>query len=408
MRRMTSVLVLLVMSIGGTFAARADEAPVKIGVLTDMSSLYRDIGGPGSVAAAQMAIDDFGDKVLGQPIQLVSADHQNKPDIGSAIARKWYSDEGVDVITDVPTSSVALSVENVSRELHRLVLFTGAGSSDITGRNCSPYAAHWVYDTYALAHGTGSAIVKQGGKNWYFITADYAFGHALERDTAAVVQASGGKVLGQSLVPLDTADFSTYLLSAQSSRAQIIGLANAGQDTINSIKQAAEFGIIKGGQKLAGLLIFITDVHSLGLQTAQGLELTSAFYWNQNDQTRAWSRRFFTKVGHMPTMSQAGVYSAIHHYLEAVQALGSKDPNKVMAKMRVTPINDFMTHNGELRIDGRVLRDLYLFEVKSPTESKELWDYFRELRTIPANEAFRPLDQGGCPLVKQATSHASR
>jgi branched-chain amino acid transport system substrate-binding protein len=408
MRRMTSVLVLLVMSIGGTFAARADEAPVKIGVLTDMSSLYRDIGGPGSVAAAQMAIDDFGGKVLGKPIQLVSADHQNKPDIGSAIARKWYSDEGVDVITDVPTSSVALSVENVSRELHRLVLFTGAGSSDITGRNCSPYAAHWVYDTYALAHGTGSAIVKQGGKNWYFITADYAFGHALERDTAAVVQASGGKVLGQSLVPLDTADFSTYLLSAQSSRAQIIGLANAGQDTINSIKQAAEFGIIKGGQKLAGLLIFITDVHSLGLQTAQGLELTSAFYWNQNDQTRAWSRRFFTKVGHMPTMSQAGVYSAIHHYLEAVQALGSKDPNKVMAKMRVTPINDFMTHNGELRIDGRVLRDLYLFEVKSPTESKELWDYFRELRTIPANEAFRPLDQGGCPLVKQATSHASR
>jgi branched-chain amino acid transport system substrate-binding protein len=408
MRRMMSLLVLLIMSLGITVAAGADEAPVKIGVLTDMSSLYRDIGGPGSVAAAQMAIDDFGGKVLGKPIQLVSADHQNKPDIGSAIARKWYSDEGVDVITDVPTSSVALSVENVSRELHRLVLFTGAGSSDITGRNCSPYAAHWVYDTYALAHGTGSAIVKQGGKNWYFITADYAFGHALERDTAAVVQASGGKVLGQSLVPLDTADFSTYLLAAQSSRAQIIGLANAGQDTINSIKQASEFGITKGGQRLAGLLIFITDVHSLGLETAQGLELTSAFYWDQNDQTRAWSRRFFAKVGHMPTMSQAGVYSAIHHYLEAVQALESKDPNKVMAKMRATPINDFMTHNGELRVDGRVLRDLYLFEVKSPAESKEPWDYFKELRTIPANEAFRPLDQGGCSMVKQATSHASR
>jgi branched-chain amino acid transport system substrate-binding protein len=396
------------MSICGTFAAEADEAPVKIGVLTDMSSLYRDIGGPGSVAAARMAIDDFGGKVLGKPIQLVSADHQNKPDIGSAIARKWYSDQGVDVITDVPTSSVALSVENVSRNLHRLVLFTGAGSSDITGRNCSPYAAHWVYDTYALAHGTGSAIVKRGGKNWYFITADYEFGHALERDTAAVVQASGGKVVGQSLVPLNTADFSSYLLAAQSSRAQIIGLANAGQDTTNSIKQAAEFGIIKGGQKLAGLLIFITDVHSLGLQTAQGLELTSAFYWNQNEQTRAWSRRFFAKVGHMPTMSQAGVYSAIHHYLEAVQAVGSKDPDKVMAKMRATPINDFMTHNGELRIDGRVLRDLYLFEVKSPAASKEPWDYFKELRTIPANEAFRPLDQGGCPLVTQATSHPSR
>ena len=408
MRIIASVLVLLMISIGSTLAAGADETPVKIGVLTDMSSLYRDIGGPGSVAAAQMAIDDFGGKVLGKPIRLVSADHQNKPDIGSAIARKWYSDEGVDVITDVPTSSVALSVENVSRELHRLVLFTGAGSSDITGRNCSPYAAHWVYDTYALAHGTGSAIVKQGGKNWYFITADYAFGHALERDTATVVQASGGKVLGQSLVPLDTADFSTYLLAAQSSRAQIIGLANAGQDTINSIKQAAEFGIIRGGQKLAGLLIFITDVHSLGLQTAQGLLLTSAFYWNRNDQTRAWSRRFFAKVGHMPTMSQAGVYSAIHHYLEAVQAVGSKDPDKVMAKMRATPINDFMTHNGKLRIDGRVLRDLYLFEVKSPAESKEPWDYFTELRKIPANEAFRPLDQGGCPLVEQAPSHASR
>jgi branched-chain amino acid transport system substrate-binding protein len=408
MRLMTSLLVSLIMSIGGTLTARADEAPVKIGVLTDMSSLYKDIGGPGSVAAAQMAIDDFGGKVLGKPIQLVSADHQNKPDIGSAIARKWYSEEGVDVITDVPTSSVALSVENVSRKLHRLVLFTGAGSSDITGRNCSPYAAHWVYDTYALAHGTGSAIVKQGGKNWYFITADYAFGYALERDTAAVVQASGGKVLGQSLVPLNTADFSSYLLAAQSSRAQIIGLANAGQDTINSIKQASEFGITNSGQRLAGLLIFITDVHSLGLQIAQGLELTSAFYWDQNDQTRAWSRRFFAKVGHMPTMSQAGVYSAIHHYLEAVQALGSKDPDKVMAKMRATPINDFMTHNGTLRIDGRVLRDLYLFQVKSPAESKAPWDYFKELRTIPANEAFRPLDQGGCPLVKQATSRASR
>jgi branched-chain amino acid transport system substrate-binding protein len=393
---------------GGGIAASADEGPVKIGVLTDMSSLYSDIGGPGSVAAAQMAIDDFGGKVLGKQIELVSADHQNKPDVGSAIARRWYSQEGVDVITDVPTSSVALAVENVSRELHKLVFFTGAGSSDITGPNCSPYAAHWVYDTYALAHGTGSAIVKQGGKSWYFITADYAFGHALERDTAAVVSANGGTVLGQSLVPLDTADFSSYLIKAQASKAQIVGLANAGQDTINSIKQAAEFGITKAGQKLAGLLIFITDVHSLGLQTAQGLELTSAFYWNQNDQTRAWSRRFFAKVHHMPTMSQAGVYSAIHHYLDAVQALGTKDPDKVMAKMRATPINDFMTRNGELRIDGRVLRDLYLFEVKSPAESKEAWDYYRELREIPANDAFRPLNKGGCPLVKQAQSHAAR
>jgi len=380
--------------------AAAQTAPVKIGVLTDMSSLYADIGGQGSVAAAQMAIDDFGGKALGQPIELVSADHHNKPDIGAGIARRWYDEEGVDVITDVPTSSVALAVEDVSRDKHKLVLFTGAGSSDITGKNCSPYAAHWVYDTYALAHGTGSAIVKQGGTSWFFITADYAFVHALERDTAAVVEASGGKVLGDVNVPLNTADFSSYLLQAQASKAKIIGLANAGGDTINSIKQAAEFGVVQGGQKLAGLLVFITDVNSLGLKTAQGLQLTSAFYWDQNDQTRAWSKRFFDKIHRMPTMTQAGVYSAVHHYLEAVKALGTKDPDKVMTKMRATPINDFMTKDGKLRIDGRVLRNLYLFEVKSPAESKAPWDYFKELRTIPADQAFRPLADGGCPLVK--------
>jgi branched-chain amino acid transport system substrate-binding protein len=390
-----------------TVHAQGDEAPVKIGVLTDMSSLYADIGGEGSVTAARMAIEDFGGKILGKPIELVYADHQNKPDVGSSIARKWYEDQGVDVIVDVPTSSVALAVEDVSRDQHKLVLFTGAGSSDITGRNCSPYAAHWVYDTYALAHGTGSAIVKQGGKTWYFITADYAFGHALERDTATVVSANGGKVLGQALVPLDTADFSSYLLQARDSGAQIIGLANAGHDTTNSIKQAAEFGITQHGQKLAGLLVFITDVRSLGLQAAQGLELTSAFYWDQNDQTRAWSKRFLANIHRMPTMSQAGVYSAIHHYLEAVKALDTKDPDKVMAKMRATPINDFMTHDGKLRIDGRVLRDLYLYQVKSPAESKAPWDYFRQLRAIPANEAFRPLDQGGCPLVKAPTAQVT-
>lgn len=392
----------------GTARAQGDQGPIKIGVLTDMSSLYADIGGEGSVTAARMAIKDFGGELLGKPIELVYADHLNKPDVGSAIARKWYEEQGVDLITDVPTSSVALAVENVSRQAHKLVIFTGAGSSDITGPHCSPYAAHWVYDTYALAHGTGSAIVKQGGKLWYFITADYAFGHALERDTAAVVTANGGRVLGQSLVPLNTADFSSYLLKAQDSGSQIIGLANAGHDTTNAIKQASEFGTTQHGQKLAGLLVFITDVNSLGLQAAQGLELTSAFYWNQNDQTRAWSKRFFSHMHRMPTMSQAGVYSAIHHYLEAVKALGTKDPNKVMAQMRATPINDFMTHNGTLRVDGRVLRDLYLFQVKSPTESKEPWDYFRELRVIHANEAFRPLDQGGCPLVKQTSAHAAR
>lgn len=393
-------LALVTTLVIGASGVRADEGPVKIGVLTDMSSLYSDIGGKGSVAAAQMAIDDFGGQALGKPIQLVFADHQNKPDIGSGIARRWYSNEGVDFITDVPTSSVALAVEDVSRDLHKIVAFTGAGSSDITGRNCSPYAAHWVYDTYALAHGTGLAILKEGGKTWYFITADYAFGHALERDTAAVVTANGGTVLGQSLAPLDTADFSSYLLAAQSSKAQIIGLANAGNDTTNSIKQAAEFGIVTGGQKLAGLLVFITDVHALGLKAAQGLQLTSAFYWNQNAETRAWSQRFFEQIHRMPTMTQAGVYSAVYHYLEAVKAVGSKDPDKVMTKMRATPINDFMTHNGTLRIDGRVLRDLYLFEVKSPSDSKEPWDYFKQIRVIPGEDAFRPLDQGGCPLVK--------
>jgi branched-chain amino acid transport system substrate-binding protein len=286
--------------------------------------------------------------------------------------------------------------------MHKLVLFTGAGASDITGKSCSPYAAHWVYDTYALAHGTGSAIVKSGGKTWFFLTADYAFGHDLERDTASVVEQNGGKVLGQALVPLNTSDFSNYLLQAQGSGAQVVGLANAGQDTINSIKQASEFGLTKQGAKLAGLLVFITDVNSLGLPVAQGLELTSAFYWDQDDATRAWSKRFFDAIHHMPTMSQAGVWSALHHYFEAVQAVGSKDPDKVMAKMRETPINDFMTHDGKLRIDGRVLRDLYLFQVKTPSESKYPWDYYKQLRVIPPDQAFRPLDQGGCPLVKSA------
>ncbi len=304
------------------------------------------------------------------------------------------------MIVDVPTSSVALAVEGVSKEQKKIVLFTGAGASDITGKNCSPYAAHWVYDTYALAHGTGSAIVKQGGKSWFFLTADYAFGHDLERDTASVVQQDGGKVLGQALVPLNTADFSNYLLQAQGSGAQVVGLANAGADTVNSIKQASEFGLTKQGAKLAGLLVFISDVHSLGLPVAQGLELTSAFYWDQDEATRAFSKRFFAAVHRMPTMNQAGVWSALHHYFEAVKAVGSTDAEKVMAKMREMPINDFMTHDGKLRIDGRVLRDLYLFQVKTPAESKAPWDYYKQVRVIPPNEAFRPLDQGGCPLVK--------
>jgi branched-chain amino acid transport system substrate-binding protein len=391
--------VLLLALIGG--AAAAQNAPVKIGVLTDMNSLYADIVGAGSVAGAQMAAEDAG-AVLGQPVQVVSGDHQNKADIGAGIARQWYDTGGVDMIADGGSSAVALAVEEVSREKHKLVLFNGPASSDITGPRCSPYAAHWSYDTYALAHVTGSAIVKSGGRSWFFIGADYAFGHALQRDTAAVVEQSGGKVLGTVYAPINTPDFSSFLLQAQSSKAQIIGLANAGGDTINSIKQGAEFGIVQGGQKFAALLMFITDVHSLGLKTAQGLQFTTAFYWDQDDATRAFSRRFFERVHHMPTMIQAGIYSATQHYLNAVKAVGSKDPEQVMAKMRETPINDFMTKDGQLRIDGRVVRDMYLVEVKKPEESKQRWDYLKVVETVRGDQAFRPLDQGGCPLVKKA------
>ncbi len=388
---------ILVIS-GGAVAA--EDGPVKIGVLTDMSSLYADVTGPGSLAAVQMAVEDFGGTVLGKPIEVISADHQNKPDIGSTLARKWYDEEGVDVIADVPTSSVALAVEDVTREKHKIALMSAPASSDITGKNCSPYTAQWTFDTYSLAHVTDGAVVKSGGDTWYFVTADYAFGHALQRDTASVVEAAGGRVLGSVDVPLNTQDFSSYLLQAQASKAKIIGLANAGGDTINSIKQGAEFGVVEGGQRFAALLMFITDVHSIGLKTAQGLQLTTAFYWDQNEASRAWSKRFLARVGHMPTMVQAGDYSAVQHYLKAVKALGSKDPDKVMAKMRETPIDDFMTKNGRLRLDGRVLRDMYLYEVKKPSESTGPWDYFKLVQAVPAVEAYRPLEQGGCPQGK--------
>jgi branched-chain amino acid transport system substrate-binding protein len=389
-----------VVALSGGAAMAQSGGPVKIGVLNDQTSLYADIGGKGSVAAAEMAVEDAG-PVLGQKVEIVSADHQNKPDVGANIARQWYDQDGVDVITDVPTSSVALAVTEVSREKKKLVLFTGPATSDLTGPKCNAYAASWVYDTYSLAHVTGSAVVKSGGDSWFFVTADYAFGHALERDTADVVKAAGGKVLGDVNVPLNTPDFSSFLLQAQSSKAKIIGLANAGGDTINSIKQGAEFGIVEGGQKFAALLVFISDVHSLGLKTAQGLQLTSPFYWDMNDETRAWSKRYEAKTGRKPTFDQAGVYSALHHYLAAVKAVGSKDPDKVMAKMRETPINDFMTKNGKLRIDGRVIRDMYLFEVKKPSESKGPWDYYKLQQTVKGDEAYRPLDKGDCPLVKK-------
>ena len=380
--------------------AQISDDVVKIGVMNDMSGLYADISGQGSAEAARMAIADFGGTVNGKKIELITADHQNKPDVGGAIARQWYDNDKVDAIVDVPTSSVALAVQDVARERKKVFLISGAAASDLTGKACSPTGIHWTYDTVSLANGTGSAVVKAGGDTWFFITADYAFGHALERDTAAVVTASGGKVLGSVKVPLNTPDFSSYLLQAQASKAKIVGLANAGGDTINSIKQAAEFGLVEGGQKMAGLLVFITDIHSLGLKTANGLQLTSAFYWDQNDETRAWSKRFMEKVNHAPTMVQAGVYGAVTHYLNAIKASGSDDGLTVVKKMKGTPVNDFMTKNGKILENGRVIRDMYLFEVKKPADSKGPWDYFKQIATIPGEQAFKRPGGNECLLVK--------
>jgi branched-chain amino acid transport system substrate-binding protein len=373
---------------------------IKIGVLADMSSLYADLGGPGSLEAAKMAVADFGGTVLGKKIEVVGADHQNKPDVGATIARQWFDEQGVQMITDLTTSSVALAVQEVAREKNKVILITGAASSDLTGKACAPTSVHWAYDTTALANGTGAAVVKAGGDSWFFITADYAFGHALQKDTASVVEANGGKVLGSVNVPLNTADFSSYLLQAQASKAKIIGLANAGGDTINSIKQAAEFGIVAGGQKLAGLLVFVSDVHSLGLQTAQGLQLTESFYWDQDDQTRAWSKKFFAKTNKEPTMVQAGTYSAVTNYLNAIKAGNSIDGPTVVKQLKSAPVNDFMIHNGHLQDDGSLVHDMYLFEVKKPSESKGPWDYYKVVATIPGEQAFKRPRGNECPLVK--------
>ena len=399
MKHWKTAAVIAGMGLAASLSAEAADG-VKIGVLNDQSSVYADTGGKGGVEAARMAAEDAG-VVLGKPVEIVFADHQNKPDVGSSIVAKWYDVDGVDVVSDVPTSSVALAVQQVSQDKKKLALFSGPASSDITGPKCTPYSANWVYDTYALAKVTGSAVIKQGGDSWYFLTADYAFGHALERDTAAVVTASGGKVLGAVRHPIATSDFSSFLLQAQGSKAKVIGLANAGGDTINSIKQASEFGIVAGGQKLAGMLIFISDIHSLGIKTAQGLQLTSPFYWDQNDETRAWAKRFEARMGgRKPTFVQAGVYSSISHYLKAVKGLNSKEPLAVMAKMREMPINDFMSKDAKLRIDGRVIRDMYLFEVKKPEESKYPWDYYKQLQVVPGEQAYNTLAGGGCPLAK--------
>src|SRR6266513_2224443 len=397
---------LVAVAMAGAFAAGAAQAQVsdnviKIGVLTDMSSLYTDLAGAGSVAAARLAVEDSGIEKRGYKVELISADHQNKPDVGSALARQWYDVDKVDVIVDVPNSGVALAVNQSTRDKGKAFLVSGAASSDLTGKACSPNTVHWTYDTWMLANGTGGAIVKSGGDSWFFLTADYAFGLALERDTEAVVLKNGGKVLGKVRAPLNTQDFSSFLLQAQASKAKIIGLANAGGDTTNSIKQASEFGIVKGGQSLAGLLVFLSDVHGLGLDKAQGLIFTETFYWDLNDQTRAFARRFAAaNSGKYPTMVQAGVYSAITHYLKAVTALKGDDGTKVIAKMKELPTDDPLFGKGTVRIDGRALHPAYLVEVKKPSESKGPYDYYKIRATIPADQAFRPLSEGGCPLVK--------
>jgi branched-chain amino acid transport system substrate-binding protein len=380
-------------------AAQVSDDIVKLGVLSDMSSVYSDGTGPGSLVAAQMAVEDFGGKVLGKTVEVIGADHQNKPDIGSNIARQWYDQEKVDAIVDVPTSSVALAVQEITRQKDKVFLISGGGSSDLTGVACSPNGIQWTYDTYALSHVAGKAMVERGEDSWFFITADYAFGQALERDAADVVKAAGDTVVGAARAPLNNPDFSSFLLQAQTSKAKVVALANAGGDAQTAIKQAAEFGLTKGGQKLLALLAQITDTHSLGLATAQGMVLTEGFYWDMNDETRAFSKRFFERVHRMPTMIQAGVHSAVTHYLKAIQAAGTDSAKPVLAKMRATPVNDFFAHNGRIREDGRMVHDMYLVEVKTPAESTGEWDIYKVLATVPGDQAYRPADQGGCPLT---------
>jgi branched-chain amino acid transport system substrate-binding protein len=401
MKRTIGLAALAVMLACGT--ASAQQVNVKVGVLSDMSSLYSDVGGPGSVVAAKMAIADFAKANPNVKVTLVSGDHQNKPDIGSQMANQWFDVDKVDVIVDVPNSGVALAVSQVAAQKNKVFLVSGAAASDLTGPKCNANTVHWTYDTWMLANGTGTAIVKTGGDTWFFLTADYAFGAALERDTKAAVEKAGGKVLGAVRHPLNTNDFSSFLLQAQASKAKIIGLANAGGDTINAIKQGAEFGIVKGGQKFAGLLVFASDVNALGMQTAQGLTLTETWYWDMNDANRAWTKRWQAErnaPGKFPTMVQAGVYSAVTHYLKAVAALKSAaDGKAVVAEMKKLPTDDALFGKGTVRADGRTLHPAYLFEVKAPAESKYPGDFYKLRATIPADEAFRPLKDGNCPLA---------
>ena len=401
MKFQRKLLAAALMSLAaGAAHAQISGNVVKIGVLNDQSSLYADLSGQGSVLAAKMAIEDFGAAKKGIKTEVIFADHQNKADVGSQIANKWYDAEGVDVIVDTPNSGVALAVSQVTKDKKKAFLVSGAASADLSGKACTPNTIHWTYDTWMLANGTGNAIVKTGGDSWFFLTADYAFGHALERDTEAVVLKSGGKVLGKVRHPLNTQDFSSFLLQAQASKAKIVGLANAGGDTTNAIKQASEFGIVKGGQNLAGLLVFLTDVHALGLDKAQGLIFTESWYWDLNDSSRAWTKRFAAaNGGKFPTMVHAGVYSAVLHYLKAVEAIKSDDGTKVVEQMKKMPTDDPLFGKGTVRADGRKVHPAYLVEVKKPSESKGPYDYYKIRATIPAEQAFRPMAEGGCPLV---------
>ena len=403
MRRVFSGILGLALALAAPAALAQDKPPLKLGGILDMSGLYADITGPGSELAAKMAAEDFGGEVLGRKIEILAADHLNKADLAANIARDMLDNQGVEMIYDVAASATALAAGEIAKARNKIIMFSGPGSIRLSNEACGPYTVHYVFDTFAQANVTGLAAVKQGLDTWFFITADYAFGHDLEKDTTNVVLKSGGKVLGSVRHPLNTADFSSYLLQAQASKAKVIGLANAGGDTINTIKQAAEFGVMKGGQKLSPLLAFVTDIDSVGLQTAQGLLLAEAWYWDLNDDTRAFSKRFMQRMGHgrVPTGAQVGVYSSVMHYLKAVKAAGTTDAAPVMKIMKDTPINDVFTKNGRIRADGRMVHDMYLFEVKKPSESKGRWDDYKLLATIPGNEAFQSLAESRCPLVKK-------
>ena len=405
MKRYTARIVLpgILMAHLAAAPGHAEEfsnGVIKIGVLTDLTGQLTDSTGRGSIVAAEMAVEDFGGTIGSARIELVSADHQNKPDVGSSLAREWYDVGQVDIIVDVPNSAVSLAVQEITKEKDRILIVSSSATSDLTGRACTPNGIHWTYDTYALAHVTAEAVAAEGAKNWFFLTSDYAFGHALERDTSAVVEKNGGTVAGSVRSPANTADYSSFLLQAQASGADVVALATAGTDTQNALKQAGEFGITQAGQKMAALLLAVTEVNALGLEATQGVMLTAPFYWDMNDETRAFAQRFFEKHNAMPTFYQAGVYGAVTHYLNAVQEAGTDASGPVMARMKETPVTDFMTKDGKIREDGRLVRDMHLFRVKAPSESSKPWDYYTYLQTVEGDRAFRPLAESECPLVR--------